>query len=479
MEAPQQKLRGSRFLKTALFSVLVFFGVCTATVYAAYQSSSEALNAKFAQLEQQYKLPSGYLAALANAESSMNASVCNGQACGLFQWMPKSWVDWTKQIYGTPKDLSLRKNPFIAAEVTAARARSALNKFQGLISQAKLDPKLALRAEHFFGEGDFGKFIRGYIQNPKGIAASVVPAAARANPSIFNNGSATFVDVLNNLAKRFSAGVALSGYSPTFVDASQNGRILDTNSATAVATGNYTGGALPADPYSASSPVDYSAAAQPSGAGASGGSSGSSGTGTSAPSPLGGTGASTNSNMCSPRYYCNGQTAMMQDASCNTQTLQTCSQSQTCQSGLCVSALNNTQPSPYSFVATTSISTTTTPQQTATLVLQSVANTNDAVQSVFSPSAIMQVLGGGAAVSLPTPTTPNTNPFNQISNGIIKTLVPGGSQGYAYVPSQGASDFTSTYAADSTGISTPQLLLSTLSSLGKALSLAYSFFVGK
>lgn len=470
-----------KHIGTLATAVFLAFGICTAVAYAAYQDTSSALSAKFAQLEKQYQLPSGYLAALANAESSMNATAGSpGSAYGLFQWMPKSWVDWTKQIYGTPKDLSLRANPFIAAEVTAARARSALVKFQSVITQAKLDTKLALRAEHFFGEGDFAKFMQGYIQNPKGNAAAVVSKAARANPNIFNGGSATFIDVLNNLAKRFSSsGVSVSGYTQTFIDASQNGRILDTQSAQDIQN-NYTGGALPADPYGASSPADYglsqsTAAPVSSGGTASGGSQSSGST------------LQQQANTCTPRYFCSGSSVVMQDTSCVTRTVQSCAQSQSCQSGVCIAANASSQQtlSPFSYLTNTLSSAATPTTSTSTLTselfaaLQGVDQSKNTPVISVSPTSIMYALGGNTVVALqPQASLPRSSTAaTQVSNGIV-TLVQGSVQQSYMLPAQ-AGTFASDPSQETVGASTPEFFVNLFSVVRQTLALLSSFILKK
>mgnify|MGYP001587812164 FL=1 len=245
-----------RVVLVAILSMSVL--LVASVAYAAYTDTTQALYAKFTQLEQQFRLPVGYLPALANAESGMNAKAGSpAHAYGLFQWMPDSWTKFTRQIYGKAKDPGTRSNPYLSAEVTAARAKGAWDTFKGTIQQAKLEPKLGISMEHFLGPGDFPIFMASYMQNPNGRAADVVSKAAKYNPPLFNKGSATFTDVLNNRAKTMDiAGVIpLTGYRPTFTDASQRERILDEQSMEDLER-NYKGGPLSPDPIP-TSPTDY------------------------------------------------------------------------------------------------------------------------------------------------------------------------------------------------------------------------------
>lgn len=183
-------------------SLLFAFAI---TVYA-----DTGINEVFVQLEQEYQLPTGILAKVANVESGGNPNAGSGSssAYGLFQWTLNSWYNITKQVYGQALNGEQRANPVTSAKMTAVALRQALTTNSGLMQQAKIDPTLGLYMCHFLGSGGCGKFFQAYIQNPGADATSMFPKEAASNRTVF--GGRTLTGVLNFFAQRLKvAGVSV------------------------------------------------------------------------------------------------------------------------------------------------------------------------------------------------------------------------------------------------------------------------------
>jgi hypothetical protein len=146
------------------------------------------INQFFGQLEQQYQLPAGILAKVAQVESggNPNAGSRNSSAVGLFQWLTNSWESASKALYGRPLDPSLRTSPVESAKVTAFALADAKAQLGPLISQTKIDMTVGLYLAHFLGVGGARAFLNAYIQNPGLSACSVLPKACASNGSVMN-----------------------------------------------------------------------------------------------------------------------------------------------------------------------------------------------------------------------------------------------------------------------------------------------------
>lgn len=152
-----------------------------------------------------------YLVAQAEIESSMvpHARARGTSATGLFQFLDATWIE-TVQRYaerfapgidpvidriraGTPIRslapgerrhlLSLRNDPSAASLVAAALAGENAAKLERLLGREASDVELYLA--HFLGTGGARQFLKAWAANPRAAAANILPAAARANRSVF------------------------------------------------------------------------------------------------------------------------------------------------------------------------------------------------------------------------------------------------------------------------------------------------------
>ena len=172
-----------------------------------------------------------YLLGQAKIESSLNptARATTSSATGLYQFIDQSWlavIDKHGSDYGLgwasdaisqgsngrfyvsnpelrQQILDLRKHPETASVMAAQHAAD---------NKAYLEQKLGREAEpvdlylaHFLGVGGASKFLSVHDRAPGATAASLFPAAARANRSIFydRSGSArSFADIRDRFASK-------------------------------------------------------------------------------------------------------------------------------------------------------------------------------------------------------------------------------------------------------------------------------------
>lgn len=153
----------------------------------------------------------GYLLGQAKIESSLNptARAATSSATGLYQFIDQSWLavvndhgaeyglDWASDAISKGANgryyvadpelrqqiLDLRKHPETASVMAAEHAAD---------NKAYLEKRLGREAEptdlylaHFLGVGGAAKFLAANEATPGAAAASLFPAAARANRSIF------------------------------------------------------------------------------------------------------------------------------------------------------------------------------------------------------------------------------------------------------------------------------------------------------
>ncbi len=176
-----------------------------------------------------------YLYSQAKLESGLNpnARAASSSATGLYQFIDQSWLGvmkkhgaengmgWAADAISLGRDgryhvadadtrraiLALRRDPETAATMAAEHASD---------NKAYLERKLGRQVDgtdlymaHFLGIGGASKFLRGLERDPQGSAAAVLPAAARANRTIFYNrdGSArSFADIRARFATRMDRG---------------------------------------------------------------------------------------------------------------------------------------------------------------------------------------------------------------------------------------------------------------------------------
>jgi len=176
-----------------------------------------------------------YLLGQAKIESSLNPSAraATSSATGLYQFVDQSWLavinqhgeeyglGWASnaisqgsngRYYVTDPDLrqqilDLRKHPETASVMAAEHAAD---------NKAYLEQRLGRQAEpadlymaHFLGVGGASKFLSMTDRAPDATAASLFPAAARANRSIFydRQGNArSFAQIRDGFAARLEKG---------------------------------------------------------------------------------------------------------------------------------------------------------------------------------------------------------------------------------------------------------------------------------
>lgn len=178
----------------------------------------------------------GYLLGQAKLESSLNptARAATSSATGLYQFIDQSWLAVVNQHgseYGLgwaadaiqrgangryyvsdpqvrQQILDLRKHPETASVMAAEHASD---------NKAYLERQLGREAQpvdlylaHFLGAGGAAKFLRTHDSYPGASAASLFPAAAKANRSIFydkSGNSRSFADIRQNFAAKLERGV--------------------------------------------------------------------------------------------------------------------------------------------------------------------------------------------------------------------------------------------------------------------------------
>ena len=177
-----------------------------------------------------------YLLGQAKIESSLNptARATTSSATGLYQFIDQSWlavIDKHGSEYGLgwaadsisrgqhgryfvadpelrQQILDLRKHPETASVMAAQHAAD---------NKAYLEQRLSREAEpvdlylaHFLGVGGASKFLSVHDRAPGATAASMFPAAARANRSIFYDRSGSprsFAEIRDRFAAKLQKGV--------------------------------------------------------------------------------------------------------------------------------------------------------------------------------------------------------------------------------------------------------------------------------
>src|SRR3954470_9028505 len=196
------------------------------SVGSAIRQASLSTGMDFSYLLGQARIESGF---------NPNARARTSSATGLFQFVEQTWLATVKQhgaehglgwaaaaIEKGPSGryriadpaarqaiLDLRKDPSAAASMAAEFASDNKDYLERHLGRATEPVDLYLA--HFLGAGGAAKFLGAQDADPNRAAASVVPAAARANRSIFYNrdGSArTLAEVRDRFAAKLggSAG---------------------------------------------------------------------------------------------------------------------------------------------------------------------------------------------------------------------------------------------------------------------------------
>jgi hypothetical protein len=179
----------------------------------------------------------GYLLGQARIESGFdpNARARTSSATGLFQFIDQTWLATVKQhgdkhgmgwAAGAIKQgangryqvsdpatrraiLDLRKDPEAASAMAAEFAADNQNYLENSLGRPMESVDLYLA--HFLGAGGAQKFLSAHDANPDAPAASMLPAAARANRSIFyeKNGAArSFAEIRERFAAKLGGSSA-------------------------------------------------------------------------------------------------------------------------------------------------------------------------------------------------------------------------------------------------------------------------------
>lgn len=190
----------------------------------------------------------GYLVGQAKIESSLNptAKARTSSATGLYQFIDQSWlavIDKHGGKYGlgwaadavergaggryTVSDpqlrqqiLDLRKHPETASVMAAEHAADNKEYLEARLGRGAESVDLYLA--HFLGAGGAAKFLRAHDARPDASAATMFPAAAKANQSIFYDKSGqprSFAEIRQNFAVKLSraANSALNGTGTAMV----------------------------------------------------------------------------------------------------------------------------------------------------------------------------------------------------------------------------------------------------------------------
>lgn len=137
----------------------------------------------------------GFLLAQAGVESGLDptARARTSSASGLYQFIDSTWLA-TLARHGAKHGLdalsgsragalALRDDPLAAALMAAEHAADNGRALAGALGRAATGPELYLA--HFLGVGGATRFLDALANTPDHPAALLLPAAARANPSIF------------------------------------------------------------------------------------------------------------------------------------------------------------------------------------------------------------------------------------------------------------------------------------------------------
>ena len=221
-----------------------------ADIAATGASSGNRVTNAIAMASRRTGVDFAYLLGQAKIESSLNptARASTSSATGLYQFIDQSWlavIDKHGSEYGLgwaadsisrghngryyvadpelrQQILELRKHPETASVMAAQHAAD---------NKAYLEQRLGREAEpvdlylaHFLGVGGASKFLSVHDRAPNATAASMFPAAARANRSIFYDRSGSprsFAEIRDRFASKLQRGVDSINTGPIqYADAS-------------------------------------------------------------------------------------------------------------------------------------------------------------------------------------------------------------------------------------------------------------------
>ncbi len=171
-----------------------------------------------------------YLFQQAKIESGLNpdARARTSSATGLFQFTRDTWLKVVAQ-HGDVAGLSAESNALRSGLATAADRQRILDLRTNpdlsarLAAHHALDNARALAAQgihqsgptelylaHFLGSSGAAKFLNGMKSNPNAPAASLLPAAAQSNKTIFfkDGAPASFNDIYQRFSRKFDGAGA-------------------------------------------------------------------------------------------------------------------------------------------------------------------------------------------------------------------------------------------------------------------------------
>jgi hypothetical protein len=218
-------------------------------VGAAIQQAAARTGVDFDYLFSQAKIESGF---------NPNARARTSSATGLFQFIDQTWLstvhkhganhglDWAASAIkqgaggryyvadpGTRQAiLDLRRDPNAASSMAAEFAADNQAYLEGELSRPMESVDLYLA--HFLGAGGAEKFLRAHDANPNGSAAAILPAAARANRSIFYDGSGSprsFAEIRDRFAAKLGGSTPMPSTPRTLTTEPTTMAVLETGAA--------------------------------------------------------------------------------------------------------------------------------------------------------------------------------------------------------------------------------------------------------
>lgn len=215
-------------------------------VGAAIQQAAARTGVDFDYLVGQARIESGF---------NPNARARTSSATGLYQFIDQTWLSTVhkhgdKHGLGWAADavrrgssgrfhvsdpgmrqaiMDLRRDPTAASSMAAEFASDNQAHLEGSLGRPVESVDLYLA--HFLGAGGAEKFLRAHDANPNGAAASILPAAARANRSIFYDRGGTprsFAEIRERFAAKLGGSTPLPSPARPELDTSTRMAVLET-----------------------------------------------------------------------------------------------------------------------------------------------------------------------------------------------------------------------------------------------------------
>ena len=212
------------------------------TSNALYGSNVGRVTQAIAKASNRTGVDFNYLMGQAQVESAMNptARARTSSATGLYQFIDQSWLaivhdhgskygmDWASNaIEQTSSGRYVVSDPMLRQQILDLRnhpeTASIMAAELATDNRAYLESRIGRKAEpvdlylaHFLGAGGAAKFLTSMQQAPNAPAASLFPAAARANASVFydKQGNArSLADIRATFERKLNAGTQAAGGS--------------------------------------------------------------------------------------------------------------------------------------------------------------------------------------------------------------------------------------------------------------------------